>query len=363
MYTTYVKGITKNTSEDNLEAILETFILQVLDNLNWLKSGETVLIKVVMNSPDAYPATTHPLAAKVLARLVQAKGGIPVIGDQSGVEYVVHTPNGILRGSSHECFKKTGLAKINANIVAFEDENWNSFTHFKDPQAANWPDGFYVTPWIEKADHIVSLPRISTHAQSGITLGAKSWVGILRQDSRMLFHAQGPFNAFINFHARGANLRAKKQSGLDFFEMIAEIQLAIAKKLRGTIFVATELQTTMGPNKFLFSEYGVKLFKTHIAKPEIGLLIGSQDPVAADAIALAFLFDCYEQTPWIKKILQKFLILQNGQIREPGSYNVWSNPFIMHGLNLGLGTRFNHPNALVVDDAGEPGKRLINLTK
>ncbi len=363
MHTTYVKGIPKGISESELEKAHKQVMLQTLDDFSWLNTGETVLIKGAVNSKDKYPATTHPVSVRVLGRLIKERGGIPIFGDQSGIEYVVHTPKGVLRGSSHECFKATGLDQCDVACVAFEDDSWSDFTHFTHPKAANWPNGFYITSWIEKADHIISLPRISTHAQGGITLGAKSWVGILRQDSRMLFHAQGPFNIFIDYYARGAHLHANKTPGLDFFEMIAEIQLAISNKLRGTIFTATELQINMGPNKYLFNEYGIKLLKATLAKPDVSLIIGSQDPIAADAVALAFLIDCYRQTPWLQKSLQRLLITLNGSINELGSYNVWNNPFIAHSLNLGLGSRFDHPNSLLIDDAPGVGKRIIELTK
>ncbi|MBD3281637.1 DUF362 domain-containing protein [Candidatus Uhrbacteria bacterium] len=363
MQTTYARGIPKGTSSQKLELYLEQFMLKVLDNFSWLKTGEIVLIKAAVNSPDAYPATTHPSAVEVLAKLIKDRDGIPVLGDQSGVEYIVHSPRGIIRGSTHDCFKQTGLSKASANVIAFEEDNWDDFHLFEHPKAANWPDGFYITPWVAKADHIVSLPRISTHAQGGVTLGAKSWVGILRQDSRMEFHAQGPYNAFIEHYARGSGLHAGNKRNLDFFEMITEIQLAIADKLRGTIFTATKVQTTMGPNQYLFENYGLKLFKAHVAEPETGLLIGSTDPVAADAVAVAFLFDCYKNhTPLHKKLLQKPVTILNGQIHELGSYNVWNNQFVAHGLNLGLGNKFSAGHKLVIDDAQELSDRLIKLT-
>ncbi len=363
MHKTYVKGIPKGISEKDLEKAHEQIMLLTLDNFNWLKAGETVLIKGAVNSKDQYPATTSPIAVRVLGKLIKDHGGIAKFGDQSGVEYVVHTPKGVLRGSSHECFKETGLDKCGVECVAFEDDAWDDFTHFTHRQAANWPNGLYITPWIAKADHIISLPRISTHAQGGVTLGAKNWVGILRQDSRMLFHAQGPFNSFIDYYARGSKLNERKIPGLDFFEMIAEIQLAVSGKLRGTIFTATELQTALGPNKYLFNEYGLKLFKAPQIKPELGLIIGSTDPVAADAVALAFLFDGYGQTPWLKKSLQQLLIALNGSIHKLGTYSVWSNPFIAHGLNLGLGNKFDHINTLILDDCGDLGKRIVDMTK
>lgn len=363
MHTTHVQGIPKNSSQSALEQTLAAFMLRVLNDLSWLNPGETVLIKAAVNSPDPYPATTHPQAIKILASLIKDKGGIPVLGDQSGVEYVVQSSKGIVRGSSRDCFKGTGIDRIDIDLAAFEEDPWNSFVHFSHPRAANWPDGMYITRWIDKADHIVALPRISTHAQSGVTLGAKNWVGILRQDSRMFFHAQGPFNFYINYKAGEKELYSKPKSNLDFFEVIAEIQLAIASKLRGTVFLATELQSTMGPNKFLMEEFGIPLFRSHKFIPDTGLLIGSEDPVAADAVALAFLIDCYRQTPWLNKAWQKLLILANRRIQALDSYDVWTHPFIAHGTNLGLGSKIDHTDQLLIEDADDLQDRLLKLLK
>jgi uncharacterized protein (DUF362 family) len=363
MTDTYVKGVKKGTQLTKLIETLKPFVLKTLDNLSWLKAGETVLIKVPVNSTDPYPATGHPAAVAVLIHLIKRKGGVPIVGDQAGIEYVVHGPKGVIKGSTHECFEKSGVKINGAKYVAFEDDGWDGFTLVKHPKANNWPNGFYMTSWIDKVDHIVAMPRISTHAQGGVTLGAKNWVGCLREDSRIEFHAQGPFNFAIKDAAKGSGLKAEKQPGLNFFDMIAELQLAIQSKLRGTIFVATKVQTTMGPNKFLLNKFGIKLLKAYECEPDIGVLIGSQDPVAADAVALAFLFDCYKQTPWFRKMLQKLVTLFNGQILELGSYPVWDNPFIAHGLHLGLGSRFDDPNTLIIDDAPGVDERLIKLTK
>jgi len=358
------QGIKKGTDTVNLIRIIREFALKIFDNLNWLKRGETVLIKLPVNSIDPYPATGHVLALTVLVHLIKQKGGIPFVGDQSGIEYVLQGPNGVVRGSTHQCFKQSGLWIDGVKYIAFENDAWRSFKHFQDPNATNWPGGFHVTRWINEVDHIIALPRISAHGQSGVTLGAKNWVGILRQDSRLNFHAQGPLYFYITYKAIGSNLHAERLEQLDFFKMITEIQLAIQSKLRGTMFIATEVQTTMGPNKFLLNELGINFFRSHVVKPETGLLIGSQDPVACDAVALAFLFDCYKHTPKMARFWQRLLMAVTGNFKELGTYSVWDNPFISHGLELDLGQKITNPhdpNQLSISDAPDLDRRIIDI--
>ena len=59
-------------SHDIDQAIREATF--AVDNLDWLQSGDTVLIKPVINSGKPYPSTTSPLAVASMVRLLQEKG-------------------------------------------------------------------------------------------------------------------------------------------------------------------------------------------------------------------------------------------------------------------------------------------------
>jgi hypothetical protein len=69
-------------------------------------------------------------------------------------------------------------------------------------------------------------------------------VGMLREDSRMEFHANGPYNDFITNAAKGSALSTQDDRTNTFFEKIVEISDAVRDKLRFTLFVATQAQTT-----------------------------------------------------------------------------------------------------------------------
>lgn len=59
-------------SHDIDQAIREATF--AVDNLDWLQSGDTVLIKPVINSGKPYPSTTSPLAVAGMVRLLKEKG-------------------------------------------------------------------------------------------------------------------------------------------------------------------------------------------------------------------------------------------------------------------------------------------------
>jgi uncharacterized protein (DUF362 family) len=90
-------------------------------------------------------------------------------------------------------------------FVSFEEEGWNEgFFQYSSPKTRSWKDGFHNTNWVKKDDHIICLSRVSIHSQAGGTMGLKIMVGFLREDSRMVFHANGPYNGFIQRAAQGA---------------------------------------------------------------------------------------------------------------------------------------------------------------
>jgi uncharacterized protein (DUF362 family) len=327
MTKTYIYGVKKNT---NYKEIVRRTFLDATNNLFFLSKKETVLIKPAINSPDPYPATTDPVTLKVVCEVLLERGAKVVVGDQSGIGHIMHTPAGVRFGSSRRNFEKAGFTlPQGARFVAFEDEGWDTgFYHFGSPSVKSWDHGFYITNWVKKADHIISLPRLSTHVQTGVTLGFKNWVGILRDDSRVTFHTEGPYATLIPRKVFGI-LPSKKRR---YFEKITEIALAVKAKLRLVLFTATKTQTTFGPDARLKG-----LLPAYVMEPETGLIIASPDPVAAEAAAYLFLQELIRNTPSFPKIAGKIVYLLNRRTFDPEKLCVWENPFINHARKLELG--------------------------
>ncbi len=321
----FVTGVGRGA--DPTEAIQRTL---KKTGLGWLKKGQTVLLKPALNSADPYPATTHPLTIKVVAQALEDKGAKVIVGDQSGVERVFQTKNGAIRGSSRKCYNNSGMADSGMRFTAFEEHGWHAYTKHHGP---SWTEGFYIANAVEQADHVISLPRLSTHAQAGVTLGFKNMVGILRDDSRMEFHSNGPFYDSMKKMSDGHGVREDGTG--KFFEKMVEISLAVRKKLRLTLFTGTKAQVTFGPDREIVQFIG----GSHVVEPDTGLIIASRDQVAAEVAALAFLTHLYETAPVHRKALQKVLVRANGVIRELGEESVWANPFVDYALEMKLGKK------------------------
>jgi uncharacterized protein (DUF362 family) len=355
----YVKGLLLPRDTGVISSAIRNVILKATDNLSWLFAGETVLLKPALNSPDPYPATTHPLIISVTAELLAERGAKVVIGDQSGIDHVLHHPGGVIHGRTIDNYARSGMGDRNdPRFMGFEDSGWNEgFFHYRSANTASWRDGFKITSWVKKADHIISLPRISTHSQAGATLGLKIMVGMLREDSRMEFHANGPFNRFITQAAKGSTLISEDDGSGKFFEKIVEISDAIRDKLRLTLFLATEVQATFGPDRFGIHMGPIALGRSYVVRPEPGLVFGGADQIATEAMALAVLKDAKRSLPLFPRFVQSVGLFRNPYVQGLDLMGVRDHPYIRHGIKIGLGEM---PGELVFEDVPIQVQQRLN---
>jgi uncharacterized protein (DUF362 family) len=342
----FIRGVPRGSPRDVLAGAIREVFLEAADNLSWLEKGDSVLLKPALNAGDPYPATTHPLSAGVVGQVLAEHGARVYVGDQSGIEAIVSDPSGVRRGHTRDTFVRSGMAReVPYPFVSFETLGWeDGYRHFRSPEASSWPEGFFITRCVDRADHIVNLPRLSTHSQAGVTLGFKNWVGALRDDSRVEFHAAGPFFRFIEYAVRDSSLQTEfGERTASFFDRMTEISLAVADKLRATLFTGTKAQLTFGPNAYAVAHSYGGLGSAYVVEPDPGLVFASADPVTAEAFALAFLTSLYPSVPRHEKLAWKAALFLNGQAQELGRQSVWENPFVARAIELGLGSRSAEP--------------------
>jgi len=331
--TVYVSGV----DSGELKSTISEIFLESTNNLEWLHPGDLVLLKPALNSAHPYPSTTHPMAVKVIFEILEKNKAKVVIGDQSGIRSVLHQPGGIVRGNSKENYIKSGMGNKD-NFIAFEEEGWeDGFIHHSSSRTQSWQNGYYVTRWILNADHIINLPRISTHTQAGATLGFKNMIGLLRDDSRMEYHANGPYNYLIKLNARNSSLKSNDDHSGKFLEKIVEISDAVKDKLRLTLFVATRAQTTFGPDSFTLKLGKLKFAKSYISKVKPGLLLASNDSVAAEACALSLLKFLRKSIPITSRLYERIILISSFNTGKIDELHINDHPYIKHALKLELG--------------------------
>lgn len=259
------------SSQDMDQAIRDaTFAVDALD---WLRPGDTVFIKPVINSGKPYPATTSPLAVGSMIRLLLKQGaGRVVVGDMSGVGHLDQRPEGY-KGSTRKLAKSAGL--FNAVLDAggewtfFEEAGWESFYEEQPAADSHWRRSIMLPNVLQKVDHIVSMPRCSRHALLGNTLGLKSVVGYMRYDTRLEYH-----------HA-AKSIQEKTAE--------ANTVPTLLQKHRLVVTAADKVLATLGPDL------------GHVFTPQQGLVIASRSIIAHDLISLAWLILHWRQAPWLNK--------------------------------------------------------------
>ncbi len=264
--------LSRNPSPQDMDQAIRDATLAV-DNLGWLKPGDTVFIKPVINSGKPYPATTSPLAVRSMIRLLKEKGaGRVVVGDMSGVGHLDQRPEGC-KGSTRKLAKSAGL--LHAVLEAggewnfFEEAGWESFYEEQPVTGSHWQRGIMLPNVLQEVDHIVSMPRCSRHALLGNTLGIKSVVGYMRYDTRLEYH-----------HA-AKSIQEKTAE--------ANTVPTLLQKQRLVITAADKILATLGPDL------------GHIITPQQGLVIASRSMIAHDLISLAWLIMHWRQAPWLNK--------------------------------------------------------------
>ena len=235
--------------------------VEAATDFSWLSKGDRVLIKIALNSGNTYPATTDPWSVRCMVKLLKERGaGKIFVGDQGGFG-TVHWTKDRKEGSSRELAETAGLLKaIDASVAEpcfFEEYGWDAYQPATPDGKHHWKTPIMVPSKLDEVDHIIYLPRVSSHILAGKTLGFKLAVGFLRSDSRGEFH----------------------KGGKQFYAMYEEISQTrpIASKLRLIVSSGRSVLTLVGPNE------------GPTAKPDYGLVLASKDLLAHEMLAYAWL--------------------------------------------------------------------------
>jgi uncharacterized protein (DUF362 family) len=216
--------------------------IELVGGLDFLSPGDSVLLKLALNSSNPFPATTSPLVVSELIKSLKDRGAEDIfVGDKSPTWQ-----------DTMNCLKETGIyqAAVNAGaeIAVFEDDD---MVPVKPADANYWPKGFSIPNLFNQVDHIITLPTLRTHRSACFTMGIKTFVGAIPQADRFCMHVS-----------------------CNFLKAIAEIPLC-TDKIRFSLLDARQGFNSGGPDS------------GNLITP--GIIIASKDLVAADAVGLALL--------------------------------------------------------------------------
>ncbi|MBW1825361.1 MAG: DUF362 domain-containing protein [Deltaproteobacteria bacterium] len=91
--------------------------IELIEGFDFLSPGDSVLLKLALNSPNLFPATTSPFVVSELTRLLKDRGaGEVFVGDKSPTWQ-----------DTMNCLEETGISQAasdaGAQIVVFEDDD------------------------------------------------------------------------------------------------------------------------------------------------------------------------------------------------------------------------------------------------
>jgi uncharacterized protein (DUF362 family) len=202
-------------------------------DFSWLRPGDSVLIKVAVNSQFPHPSTTCVNGVIGMVQELKRRGaGKVIVADQAGVEHVRSSAKGRV-DSTNNMFKQNGLAAVTAHgaeTYFFDDQPFDSgYFRPTPPSDHHWPRGFYIPTVVNSVDHIVYMPRLGMHAIAGYTQAQKIAVGWLREDSRHDMHNDAQY----------------------FYEKYVEVNYTkeIASRIRMTVGVSEQVLLHGGPDQ------------------------------------------------------------------------------------------------------------------
>jgi uncharacterized protein (DUF362 family) len=180
----------------------------------------------------------------------------------------------------------------------------------KPAGAEHWPNGFELAELLFAVDHVINVPVVKTHFQAWFTMSMKAFVGMSHHRSRKEFHSmyQGDGSLFDQKRTSSRRRGVKR----DPAEEAAEVAPFVSRIAELNLGITPALNILDGSTCFVFG--GPSSGDT--AEPK--MVVASRDRIAADVTGVAVL-----------KSLGTEERLQNR--------SVWENPFIKHGIKIGLG--------------------------
>ncbi len=168
-----------NADSYEIEALsqrLEDLLAPMGGMANFVKVGDRVLLKpnLLTGSRPTKECTTRPEVVYCVAKMVQAAGGKPFLGDSPAF------------GSARGVAKANGLLswadKANLPIVEMHGKRY--------PIEGEDFDNFLLSKEAMEADVVINLPKVKAHVQLTMTLGVKNLFGCVPGKMKAWWHME-----------------------------------------------------------------------------------------------------------------------------------------------------------------------------
>jgi uncharacterized protein (DUF362 family)/NAD-dependent dihydropyrimidine dehydrogenase PreA subunit len=177
-------SIVRCTDYSDVEAAIREALTLIGGLESIISPGNRVLLKpnvLAIRAPED-AVTTHPAVVSAVCKMVKEAGGIPIIGDGSGITRPGAT-------TTSEALHASGIEAVasacGAELVNFET---SGYTEVSVPGARQFPH-LYIAKSVLEADMVISLPKLKTHELTLYTGAVKNFFGAIPQKIRKQAHA------------------------------------------------------------------------------------------------------------------------------------------------------------------------------
>lgn len=247
-------------------------VLAPLGGLDWVKEGMTVAVKanlVTFMKPEK-AGTTHPVLLCALVSLLKEKGARVIVGDSPGGLYT--------KAFVEKVYSVTGLKAVEeAGGELNRDFSIADATYPEAKEAKT----FTYTAWLDKADAIIDFCKLKTHGMMAMSGAAKNMFGAIPGTAKPEYHYRFP-------------------DPDRFSDMIVDLDEYFAPRLSITDGIVG--MEGNGP--------------TAGTPRQIGVLLASDSPHAADLIGAALIGLKAEDVPTLQAAVRRGLIPQTPEELE-----------------------------------------------
>lgn len=157
--------------------------LEALGGLDWVRPGMRIGLKLNLCAamkPES-AATTHPVMAAELTKLLVERGATVVVGDSPGAPFTAAALNNVYR-----------VAGLKAVEEAGGELNHDFETLTVDFPEARTIKSFAYSHWLQECDEIINFCKLKSHGLMGITAAVKNLYGVIPGFTKPEYHFRYP---------------------------------------------------------------------------------------------------------------------------------------------------------------------------
>ncbi|MBQ7736688.1 MAG: DUF362 domain-containing protein [Oscillospiraceae bacterium] len=232
--------------------------------LDWVKPGMRVGIKLNLcaaKKPEA-AATTHPVPAAELTRMLKERGAEVVLGDSPGGPFVAPL--------MHRSYEATGLRLCEAAGGTLNEDF--GYTEVDFPEGRSIRSFAYVD-WLRSCDAVINFCKLKSHGMMGMTAAVKNLYGVIPGTYKSEYHY-------------------RHEDPMNFADMLVDLNEYVKPRL--CLCDAVEIMEGNGP--------------TMGTPRHLGLLLAGTDPYRLDRLGAALLGIREREIPYLEAAKRRGLL-------------------------------------------------------